>query len=64
MEFEGDQEPRRYETIWYSEKEAARREKQRSPYPVHSFIPDSDPLFVVASYQITEVQPQGERERE
>ena len=59
IEFEGDQESRRYETIWYSEKEVTRRKKQRFPLPVHSFAAGSDPLFVVASYQITEVQPQG-----
>lgn len=56
MEYEGDREPRRIETIQYSAKEAARRQQQREPLPVYSLFFDQDPLFVVASYQIVSVR--------
>jgi hypothetical protein len=56
MEFEGDREPRRIETIQYSDKVAARRKQQREPLPVYSLFFDQDPLFIVASYHIESVQ--------
>jgi len=63
MEFEGDQEPRRYETIWYSKQEAIKRKQQRDPLPIHSLIFDQDPLVVVASYQIVNVSVQTRSDR-
>ena len=59
IEFEGDEESKRVNVIKYSDKVAEIRQKTRFPLPLYSVFVDQDPLFIVSSYKILDVQVRG-----